>query len=146
MRPVGPPPCRIRPMLLEDISQVVEIERQSFPSMWSRTVYERELKNNLARYLVAYQPAETGVGAAVVPRRAPPPGLAGLVRSLFGGSPARASGDRILGLVGLWLMVGQAHVVTANKGPAAFAFHELEALAESVDRIFFFEGAVMDGV
>jgi homoserine dehydrogenase len=41
---------------------------------------------------------------------------------------------------------GQAHVVTANKGPAAFAFHELEALAESVDRVFFFEGAVMDGV
>jgi homoserine dehydrogenase len=41
---------------------------------------------------------------------------------------------------------GQAHVVTANKGPAAFAFHELEALAESVDRAFMFEGAVMDGV
>ena len=41
---------------------------------------------------------------------------------------------------------GQAHVVTANKGPAAFAYHELEALAESVDRVFFFEGAVMDGV
>ena len=41
---------------------------------------------------------------------------------------------------------GQAHVVTANKGPAAFAYHDLEALAESVDRIFFFEGAVMDGV
>ncbi len=40
----------------------------------------------------------------------------------------------------------QAHVVTANKGPVAFAYHELEALAESVDRIFFFEGAVMDGV
>ena len=41
---------------------------------------------------------------------------------------------------------GQAHVVTANKGPAAFAYHELDALAESVDRSFFFEGAVMDGV
>ncbi len=41
---------------------------------------------------------------------------------------------------------GQAHVVTANKGPAAFAYHELEALAESVDRAFLFEGAVMDGV
>ena len=40
----------------------------------------------------------------------------------------------------------QAHVVIANKGPAAFAFHELDALAESVDRCFFFEGAVMDGV
>jgi homoserine dehydrogenase len=41
---------------------------------------------------------------------------------------------------------GQAHVVTANKGPAAFAYHQLDTLAESVDRIFFFEGAVMDGV
>lgn len=41
---------------------------------------------------------------------------------------------------------GLAHVVTANKGPAAFAYDELEALAESVDRVFFFEGAVMDGV
>src|SRR5688572_32413006 len=41
---------------------------------------------------------------------------------------------------------GQAHVVTANKGPAAFSYHELDALAESVDRAFFFEGAVMDGV
>jgi homoserine dehydrogenase len=41
---------------------------------------------------------------------------------------------------------GQAHVITANKGPAAFAYHRLDTLAESVDRIFFFEGAVMDGV
>lgn len=41
---------------------------------------------------------------------------------------------------------GLAHVVTANKGPAAFAYNELEALAESVDRVFFFEGAVLDGV
>jgi homoserine dehydrogenase len=40
----------------------------------------------------------------------------------------------------------QAHVVTANKGPAAFAYHELEALQQSVDRRFLFEGAVMDGV
>src|SRR5262245_33964209 len=46
----------------------------------------------------------------------------------------------------LTALEGQAHVVTANKGPVAFAFHELEALAESVDRVFFFEGAVMDGV
>jgi homoserine dehydrogenase len=41
---------------------------------------------------------------------------------------------------------GQMHVVTVNKGPVAFAYHELEALAESADRVFLFEGAVMDGV
>ena len=41
---------------------------------------------------------------------------------------------------------GLAHVVTANKGPAAFAYDDLNALAASVQRVFFFEGAVMDGV
>jgi homoserine dehydrogenase len=40
----------------------------------------------------------------------------------------------------------QMHVVTVNKGPAAFAYTELESLAEAMDRVFFFEGAVMDGV
>jgi homoserine dehydrogenase len=38
------------------------------------------------------------------------------------------------------------HAVTANKGPAAFAFEELSALADDRDRSFLFEGAVMDGV
>jgi homoserine dehydrogenase len=41
---------------------------------------------------------------------------------------------------------GLAHVVTTNKSPIAFAYDELERLAESVDRVFLFEGAVMDGV
>lgn len=39
-----------------------------------------------------------------------------------------------------------AHVVTANKGPAAFAFRTLAAAARKSDRKFFFESAVMDGV
>jgi homoserine dehydrogenase len=39
-----------------------------------------------------------------------------------------------------------AHVVTANKGPAAFAYADLAALARRVDRAFLFEGAVMDGI
>ena len=39
-----------------------------------------------------------------------------------------------------------AHVVTANKGPAAFAYHELAALADRAGRAWRFESAVMDGV
>lgn len=39
-----------------------------------------------------------------------------------------------------------AHVVTANKGPVAFAFRQLQALAQTVQRSFLFEGAVMDGI
>ena len=38
------------------------------------------------------------------------------------------------------------HVVTANKGPAAFAYEELNALAADRGVSFLFEGAVMDGV
>ena len=41
---------------------------------------------------------------------------------------------------------GLAHVVTANKGPAAFAYRDLAQLALSVNRSFLFEGAVMDGI
>jgi homoserine dehydrogenase len=40
----------------------------------------------------------------------------------------------------------QMHVVTVNKGPAAFAYDDIETLADAMDRVCFFEGAVMDGV
>jgi homoserine dehydrogenase len=39
-----------------------------------------------------------------------------------------------------------ADVITANKGPVAFAYAELEELARTMDRAFRFEGAVMDGI
>jgi homoserine dehydrogenase len=38
------------------------------------------------------------------------------------------------------------HVVTANKGPAAFAYRRLAAAARARGVAFLFEGAVMDGV
>jgi homoserine dehydrogenase len=37
-------------------------------------------------------------------------------------------------------------VASVNKGPAAFAYHELQAEAKASGRWFLFEGAVMDGV
>jgi homoserine dehydrogenase len=39
-----------------------------------------------------------------------------------------------------------AHVVTANKGPAAFAWDRLARQASKAGRRFLFEGAVMDGI
>jgi homoserine dehydrogenase len=39
-----------------------------------------------------------------------------------------------------------AHVITANKGPAAFAYRELRALADAAGVAFRFEGTVMDGI
>ena len=43
-------------------------------------------------------------------------------------------------------LTGGAHVITANKGPVAFAYGALARAAERADRRFLFEGAVMDGV
>ena len=42
-----------RPMLEVDLDQVVEIEKASMPSPWSRELFEAELKRELARYFVA---------------------------------------------------------------------------------------------
>ena len=43
----------LRPMEEKDISQVVEIEKQSFPSPWSAYAFKCELAdNNFAKYLV----------------------------------------------------------------------------------------------
>jgi homoserine dehydrogenase len=41
---------------------------------------------------------------------------------------------------------GGAHVITSNKGPAAFAYHALAAAACRADRCFLFESAVLDGI
>jgi homoserine dehydrogenase len=43
-------------------------------------------------------------------------------------------------------LAGGAHVVTANKGPAAFAYQGLSRAADRASRRFLFEGAVMDGI
>ena len=39
-----------------------------------------------------------------------------------------------------------AHVISANKGPVAHAYHALAAEAAAANRQFLFEGAVMDGI
>jgi homoserine dehydrogenase len=56
-----------------------------------------------------------------------------------------AAGQPAIDHVRAALQLG-CHAVTANKGPAAFAYEELSALAADRDRSFLFEGAVMDGV
>ena len=56
-----------------------------------------------------------------------------------------ANGEPAIGHVRAAL-ASSAHVVTANKGPAAFAYRALARAADRADRRFLFEGAVMDGI
>lgn len=95
---------RLRPMCADDIGQIVDIERESFPSSWPQTAYRRELTNAIARYTVLCEVVEPP----------PPPAPAGLWWTLrrIVGSENAPSGEHILGFIGVWLMVGEAHVVT----------------------------------
>ena len=103
--------CRIRTMQVHDIPQVLDIERQSFPSAWPQTVYKRELSNRMARYLVACEPAEAAESEPGRP--AQNEGVGGLVRRFLGGPPETpASNERILGMVGLWFVIAEGHIVT----------------------------------
>jgi [ribosomal protein S18]-alanine N-acetyltransferase len=95
----------IRTMTEADIAQVAEIEAESFPTTWPRTAYRRELTNKLARYVVLLD----RMHAPVVNRAQPKRSFFG-----FGRRPATeeaATHDFIVGYVGLWFMVDEAHVV-----------------------------------
>src|SRR5579885_2105217 len=107
-------PYPVRPMTVDDIPQVTEIERESFPTMWPQTAYRRELQQNaMARYLVVSRPlpapstidphVQGGLGGAVKN-----------LRRLLRKEPAMAgAGDeQLAGFIGLWFMLEECHVVT----------------------------------
>jgi ribosomal-protein-alanine N-acetyltransferase len=93
-------------MTADDIAQVADIERESFPSMWPQTAYRRELSNQLARYLVISEERDT-------PEDPPSTsGLWGTLRRIVGADGSYDAHDYLLGFIGVWLMVGEAHIVT----------------------------------
>jgi [ribosomal protein S18]-alanine N-acetyltransferase len=96
----------IRPMAADDITQVADVERESFPSMWPQTAYKRELTNKLARYLVLTERRDAPID--------PPStsGLWGTIRRVVGGGTPTGTHEHLLGFIGVWLMVGEAHIVT----------------------------------
>ncbi len=97
---------QIRPMTADDITQVADVERESFPSMWPQTAYKRELANKLARYLVLTEVRDTPLEPPATS------GLWGTLRRIVGSEPVAGSHEYLLGFVGVWLMVGEAHIVT----------------------------------
>jgi ribosomal-protein-alanine N-acetyltransferase len=116
----------VRPMDLGDISEVMEIEKDSFPSMWPSTAFKREIQHNrLARYLVVVeQTLQEGQAQDVEPAPAdaalpPSPLRMGRwlteLRRLFGAeedAEASPRQDPVIGFVGVWLIVDEAHIVT----------------------------------
>jgi ribosomal-protein-alanine N-acetyltransferase len=96
---------QLRPMLEGDIAQVVQIERESFPTTWPQTAYRRELANRMARYLVVVDGAHAPVTQPEQRSRR------SLLRLFRQEPPMEPTRDYLVGYIGVWLLVDQAHVV-----------------------------------
>lgn len=110
-------PYGVRLMRQEDILQVIEIDREAFPTQWPPNNYKRELQNRLAYFMVAYDDGKT----VIEPEAETPPETGGLglfsrIKRLFRGeSPATVRmpapiRQYLAGFAGIWLLAGEAHI------------------------------------
>ena len=108
----------LRRLRAEDISQVVEIEREAFSPGWVGTPFKRELNNRYARYLVAYTPQlseNTAVPDAVGEDKPVDSSLWGRmvknVQTVVRREQEPPQPDSYLaGYVGIWFQGNQAHI------------------------------------
>ncbi len=115
---MSPIPIRfhIRPMASLDSRQLVEVERDAFPTLWPPTSFKRELNNKLAIYLTAVALEDVSELEEVEPVEPAAPGflarLSAVLRRLLPVGPEASNGDYLLGYIGLWQVVDDAHVVS----------------------------------
>ena len=129
---VGPRPMGyfVRPMRLEDIPQVTQIERECFPTGWTATPFRRELRNRIAAYLVAVEardPYRADTEAREALSREDMPVKPLTLRQLLGKTignilgheepdPHPGSPQRVAGFAGVWFMADEAHVTVIGTG------------------------------
>lgn len=88
----------VREMRLEDVPQAIEIDRESFLTLWPVLPYKKDLMyNDMAHYLVACD-------------------------------ATAAKKQRVYGVIGLWLMAGDAHIMTLGVRQA----HRRQGIGESL--------------
>ena len=98
----------MRPMRLEDIPQVLVMDRLSFPTPWSSRTYEFEIGNRETSHLVVLEAAESDHAAANGR-------VKNLIRRLWG---EPQEGPVLVGYGGCWLIAGEAHISTIAVHPA----------------------------
>lgn len=102
-QPSEPFPYLFRPMREEDIAEVMEIERQSFPMPWPESVYRNEIRYGTDSLYYVLQPY-----------REPAPTT--WLERVFG--PARRrERPLVIGYVGMRFFPGEAHITTIAVHP-----------------------------
>jgi ribosomal-protein-alanine N-acetyltransferase len=111
-------PDYVRRLRREDIDQVVEIDREAFPTEWPPPNFKRELQNRLARYIVACNAEEMIEESEESPPQDSHRNLISKLRGLFirdkqpdSQRPVK-DGERIMGFAGFWIMADEAHITT----------------------------------
>jgi ribosomal-protein-alanine N-acetyltransferase len=108
----------VRLMEQKDIPQVIEIDREAFPTQWPHPTYaslKQELRNPLAHYIVACKSDEFILQPFV--EKETNTSVWGKVRDFLireppsNGMPSYPA-QRIIGMAGFWIMVGEAHITT----------------------------------
>lgn len=111
-------PYTLRPMHERDLVQMAEIERDAFPTLFPPTSFRRELKNRLARYLVAcgHQAPPELVAQCESPPSSMSRRFIHRARSLWRGRPSawRPGQQYIVGFLGAWYMLDEAHIVSVG--------------------------------
>jgi ribosomal-protein-alanine N-acetyltransferase len=111
-------PDYVRRLRREDIDQVLEIDREAFPTEWPPPNFKRELDNRLASYIVACNAEEI----VCEPEKPPPPesprNLISLIKGFFirDKSPTSEQSaknrDYITGFAGFWTIADEVHITT----------------------------------
>ncbi|MCC7449041.1 MAG: ribosomal protein S18-alanine N-acetyltransferase [Anaerolineae bacterium] len=94
----------LRYMRPEDIQQVLEIDKLSFPLPWSARSYTFEISENKASHMIVVETA---------PQSSTAKGLRGVFQRLSG----QTAPPVIAGYGGFWLIEGEAHVSTIAVHP-----------------------------
>jgi ribosomal-protein-alanine N-acetyltransferase len=111
----------IRLMQEKDIPQVLELDREAFPTQWPRPTYnsfKQELRNRLARYIVVCkpntftrEPERETLSLPVWEKLLHLKNIFNFRSSVSTENPPPAK-EYIIGAAGFWLMVGEAHITT----------------------------------
>lgn len=105
----------VEPMELEDISQVLEVDRESYTLPWPASAYRREiLHNRNAHYFVLRRAPEEGEEPepAAEPEHRPRLAIPFFKWPMRAGEAHKPRSGHILGYAGMWVMVDEAHITT----------------------------------
>jgi ribosomal-protein-alanine N-acetyltransferase len=106
-------PYVVEPMRIEDIPELVEIERQAFPNPWPARAYRYEVtQNRLAHYFVARRQFPEEV------EEQPPEPDGHLLRRIQRWAQSSAQDNRpMVGYCGFWIAAQEAHISTIAVDP-----------------------------